>query len=1449
MTEDDIRRALNEVEKRELPLLTWGVTNGTLSEPEAEDLVRRAAPDADVDEMLDALIDRGLIVTKGLAEERYRSRMAETVRLATSLRQWFHGRDWRTAPALVSDARFLSQPRVVPQRDTSAAELSAIACAAPDTDWTERHDAAMHAVLAGRSVSAFQARALTRVAQHHTGPRGTVITAGTGSGKTLAFYLPVLTQLLATDRPPGTPRVIAIYPRIELLRDQLRTLLLLCGTLVDAGQAAPSVGVLYGAVPRDRRDALAVRGRGWKQHGSGLRCPILDCLEPGCEGAYVWPTSAGDAEELVCDQCGSRLTGDRLHFTRNGLRSSPPAVLFTTTEMLNRLLGSGAMRRLLVGDASRSPEYLLLDEVHTYAGTHGAQVANLLRRWRSEVATSPHIVGLSATLSNPVGFFSDLTGVGTSSINVVAPEPHEMREIGREYFLALRGDPASQTSLLSTTIQTSVLLRRMLDQGPNQPSLGAYGSRVFVFTDDLDVTNRLHSQLEDAEGWRSGGVNRKPNGSLATLRGSSGPDVRAREDAGQLWGFAEQIGTLQRPVRVSRTTSRDAGVDADADVVVATASLEVGFDDPNVGAVLQHKAPRDAAQFLQRRGRAGRDPAMRPWTVVVLSDYGRDRLAFQSYEALFAPVVQPTQLPLRNRVILKMQATWWLLDHLGRYSFGTPVQSVIERPWDDRGRQRQIACQLLEVGRGILTTSGIDRLSSQLRRSMSLQDEDLRAILWDHPRGLITAVLPALVRRFEAVASARLPNDFEWSAPLSEFLPSSLFSPLQTPEIRLVVASRPGDEEAEPVSQAMRQFAPGRVSYRYALGGRRERLWVPPPASHDAALAIEDFCDTYIELDPPPGAAAGRLVQPTCLRLATPGGSVSDSSYGRWIWEVSFDHDGVPLPLDLPAGSPWSDLVNELQALTHRHRCPQTVWRHATAFEVERNSTTEPPLTQHTVNLAGATTAVGFGMDVDALQLSVTLPASVPTSQPVLRALRVARMEYVVRNSPALTADVPSAFTREWLHQVLLSVLVKNSRGRSLRDVLEASSDDELRADLVDAAREVFGATPLGTAAAAGGPPDPGLVSDLADAVRLPGVIPELRNAAAALWADPDDQWLRWLQERYLTTLAAAVVDAIQSSCPEVDASDLRCDLDIGSDDGPLVGTLHISEEQPGGVGIVEAVVDRYVEDPRAFWALVTAALGPGDGERVDSNLRHFLATADEVVIAQPATRIRTATDLTGLTEAWRDLRAALFQLGLDGDQSIVSALATRIIRSGSDRDLERLVASLLARWDALESSLGIEVELRVFAHVAASDADVRRQLQSVIGGHAAAQSGLEIGQIVGLLWPRGNRLRAAALRTYSPYVHFEPTERLLFEAVTVPRGPVVEAARPDWRQEVDALLRVDGIATIRADGETSASAVIRDLLTEPTSVDVLEFHPRVVGVRRSRAGLDLLVELREARQ
>ena len=186
-----------------------------------------------------------------------------------------------------------------------------------------------------------------------------------------------------------------------------------------------------------------------------------------------------------------------------------------------------------------------------------------------------------------------------------------------------------------------MVLSRSLDPMMGNPfnppvnSGGIFGSRLFAFADKLDSTNRLYWDLLDAEGWAWPGQAKRGEVplTLAHLRaqGQSAlptgrrQDPQLRDQEGQLWWLAESLGhevdsDVQK--RIGRTSSQDSGVASDADIVVATASLEVGFDDDRVGAVLQHKAPHDAAQFLQRKGRAGRNSATRPWTVVVLSDWG-----------------------------------------------------------------------------------------------------------------------------------------------------------------------------------------------------------------------------------------------------------------------------------------------------------------------------------------------------------------------------------------------------------------------------------------------------------------------------------------------------------------------------------------------------------------------------------------------------------------------------------------------------------------------------------------------------------------------------------------------------------------------------------------------------------------------------------------------------------
>ena len=61
--------------------------------------------------------------------------------------------------------------------------------------------------------------------------------------------------------------------------------------------------------------------------------------------------------------------------------------------------------------------------------------------------------------------------------------------------MAVKGDPVSQTALLSTTIQLAMVVSRMLDRLNDPTSMGFYGQKIFAFTDDLDVANRLYYQI------------------------------------------------------------------------------------------------------------------------------------------------------------------------------------------------------------------------------------------------------------------------------------------------------------------------------------------------------------------------------------------------------------------------------------------------------------------------------------------------------------------------------------------------------------------------------------------------------------------------------------------------------------------------------------------------------------------------------------------------------------------------------------------------------------------------------------------------------------------------------------------------------------------------------------------------------------------------------------------
>ncbi|WP_199555737.1 DEAD/DEAH box helicase [Sandaracinobacteroides hominis] len=412
---------------------------------------------------------------------------------------------WKGAPSLVADFRVDCRPRRFPQRRRLPADILAEHQAVLGSSPLRQDLWSALTSRAGMRLAGFQERAALRLSAA-TDDGGTIVTAGTGSGKTIAFYLPGMIRIGEATGSDHWVKAIAIYPRIELLKDQFaeafRMARTIDQTLAAHGRRPLVIGALFGKTPT-RATRQELTDKSWVRRGEDFICPWMRCTL--CDGELVWRGAdiATGTERLVCVQqgCGAQIGDDQIVLTRTRLQRTPPDILFTTTEILNQRLSDHWMRGLFgVGlPAARKPLLALLDEVHTYEGATGAQAALTLRRWRHLLGAPITWVGLSATLGDAARFFSDLTGAALDDVVEITPTLEEFEEQGAEYQILLRGDPASRASLLSTTIQTSMLLPRLLDPPGATNTSGTVGRRAFLFTDDLDVTNRLYDDLRDAD--------------------------------------------------------------------------------------------------------------------------------------------------------------------------------------------------------------------------------------------------------------------------------------------------------------------------------------------------------------------------------------------------------------------------------------------------------------------------------------------------------------------------------------------------------------------------------------------------------------------------------------------------------------------------------------------------------------------------------------------------------------------------------------------------------------------------------------------------------------------------------------------------------------------------------------------------------------------------------------
>jgi len=171
------------------------------------------------------------------------------------------------------------------------------------------------------------------------GRQSFVVTTGTGSGKSLSFFIPIIDRILKAKDQDKSPRTraIVIYPMNALANSQLEEL-------------------------------------------DKFLCGYPDNQRPFTVARY---------------------TGQESPAEREAIASNPPDILLTNFMMLELILTRFEEVDRRVVDHCQGLQFLVLDELHTYRGRQGADVALLVRRLRERLEANELVcIGTSATMSS-----------------------------------------------------------------------------------------------------------------------------------------------------------------------------------------------------------------------------------------------------------------------------------------------------------------------------------------------------------------------------------------------------------------------------------------------------------------------------------------------------------------------------------------------------------------------------------------------------------------------------------------------------------------------------------------------------------------------------------------------------------------------------------------------------------------------------------------------------------------------------------------------------------------------------------------------------------------------------------------------------------------------------------------------------------------------------------------
>jgi len=308
-------------------------------------------------------------------------------------------------------------------------------------------------------IRSHQAEAL-RISAASESVRNVVVTSGTGSGKTECFLLPIFARLLseAVDWPAATPlyrwwdrdtreqpwqparsnagpdrkaavRAMILYPTNALVEDQVARL----RRAISAAAASEDPPQLF--FGRYTGATLGERDIPTRPND-----PRVLAIGDELRRMEEERDQIDSRESELLSQFPDPRTGELL--TRWDMIASPPDILVTNYSMLNVMMMRDREDPIFESTQRWLREHeshcftLVIDELHTYRGTQGSEIALIVRNLLRRLGLEPNsrqlrCVATSASLEEDIGkgFAEEFFGVSRETFKIITGEPRKTQRL------------------------------------------------------------------------------------------------------------------------------------------------------------------------------------------------------------------------------------------------------------------------------------------------------------------------------------------------------------------------------------------------------------------------------------------------------------------------------------------------------------------------------------------------------------------------------------------------------------------------------------------------------------------------------------------------------------------------------------------------------------------------------------------------------------------------------------------------------------------------------------------------------------------------------------------------------------------------------------------------------------------------------------------------------------